>query len=394
MNSQDAIAPQLPQQAADASTAAEQVSQRGVFELQARHGYESQGRQWHANVIWVGSPLVVEMTAILASYLICRPERRLASADMRSMLNDWTGRGLQSPLAQTIADSVASALEAAQRDAGHPARSGPLYPKLKAAMTPVQDEEIIARAADLALDRCCHGPSAGRSFWQDAVYTVLPSGVFSPGGRVHDAIDASRWWFTHRDFILVADPPSQVHRESLAPGSSRQIARVHRLDGPAMLWPDGWSIYAMRGMEVPAVIIEHPETITVAAIEKEQNAELRRILIERYGWQRYIGDCGANVVDSVPLDHPVAGLRGARLLRKELPGEPEPIVYLEMINSTPEPDGSQRRYLTRVNPGAYGGEAGRQCHAAMASLWRYRDDNGVLCPTFTDWQEYRPQAES
>jgi hypothetical protein len=342
----------------------------------------------------VSSPLVVETTAILASFLVCRPQRRMASADMRSMLHDWIGHGLESPLAQTIADDVANALQAALRDTGQPARSGPLYPRLKAAATPAQDEQLIARAADLALDRCCHGPSAGRTFWRDAVCTVLPGGVFSPGARPHDTLDGIHWWFTHRDFILVAEPPCQLHREPLAPGSSRQPARVHRLDGPAILWSDGWSVYALRGMEVPAVIIEHPGSITVASIEREQNTEWRRILIERYGWQRYISDCGAEVIDSVPMDHPVRGLRGARLLRKELPGEPEPIVYLEMINSTPEPDGSLRHYLTRVDPNAYGGKAGRQCHAAMASLWRYRDDQGVLQPTFTQWREYAPRVES
>ena len=55
----------------------------------------------------------------------------------------------------------------------------------------------------------------------------------------------------------------------------------------------------------------------------------------------------------------------------------EPIVYLEMLNSTPEPDGTYKRYLERIDPNAYGGMAGRSCHAAMASRWRpvcrYRD---------------------
>lgn len=33
-------------------------------------------------------------------------------------------------------------------------------------------------------------------------------------------------------------------------------------------------------------------------------------------------------------------------------------------------------------------------NATMASRWRYRDNEGVLQLTFTDWRAYRPSAES
>jgi hypothetical protein len=59
---------------------------------------------------------------------------------------------------------------------------------------------------------------------------------------------------------------------------------------------------------------------------RERNAEVRRIMIERCGWSRYIADSGAEVVVTIAMDHEFTGLRGARLLRKEVPGEPEPIV--------------------------------------------------------------------
>jgi hypothetical protein len=172
------------------------------------------------------------------------------------------------------------------------------------------------------------------------------------------------------------------------------LPRLHRVDGPAVSWADGWRLYSVHGHLTPEWIIEHPHAITVAAIEQEHNAEVRRIMPERYGWARYITDCGAQIVDAVPLDHPVAGLRGARLLRTELPGEPQPIVFLEMINSTPEADGSHRRYLQRVDPNSYDSDAGRYCHAAMASLWHHRDETGALQRTFMSWRDYVPTVES
>lgn len=88
------------------------------------------------------------------------------------------------------------------------------------------------------------------------------------------------------------------------------------------------------------------------------NTEVRRFLIGRQGRARYIQDCGAEVIDCVPEDHPIPGLRGARLSCKELEGEPESIVYLERVNSTSRPDGTFKRH---------GGEAGKLCHAVGAS---------------------------
>jgi hypothetical protein len=335
-----------------AATPDPQTPERRAFKLRARHLYELRGRPWHGNVIWVGSPLTVEITQILASFLSYCPERRVPSPQMRDMLREWLGHGLASPLAETIAGEVSAALDAALRDVN--TRTGPLYPRLKSATAEIQDAQIIAGAAGSALDRCSSVESAGRSFWETAMITILPAGVFSPVRTAPETIAANHWSFAHRDFILVAEQPVVVHREAQVPRLTREATpRLHCVDGPAISWPDGWCFYALRGMEVPVWLIEQPERITVAAIEREQNAEWRRLLIERYGWARYLSDSGAEVIDTVPMDYPVHGLRGARLLRKQLPGEREPLVYLEMINSTPEPDGSQRRYLTRVNPRAY-----------------------------------------
>lgn len=38
-----------------------------------------------------------------------------------------------------------------------------------------------------------------------------------------------------------------------------------------------------------------------------------------------------------------------RLLRRDVPGD-EPIVMVELVNSTPDPDGTRRKYLGRVPP--------------------------------------------
>jgi hypothetical protein len=65
-----------------------------------------------------------------------------------------------------------------------------------------------------------------------------------------------------------------------------------------------------------------------------------------------------------------------------------------MLNSTPEAHGTQRWYLERIGPKAYEGDAGRLCHAAQALRRYYRDKDGLLQRTFTQWQDYWPTSES
>jgi hypothetical protein len=194
------------------------------------------------------------------------------------------------------------------------------------------------------------------------------------------------WWFPYDEIALASDRPRIL--------SVDEGGRLHNECGSALEYRDGFGLHAWHGVLVGSRVITAPESIAPRDIEAEPNAEVRRVMLERYGWQRYIRDCGATVVDEVPEDHHIVGLRGARLLRKELAGEPEPVVYLEMVNATPERDGTVRRYLERIDPGAYGGDAGRSCHAAMASRWWSLNDSGELVRTFDRWQDYLPTAES
>ena len=119
---------------------------------------------------------------------------------------------------------------------------------------------------------------------------------------------------------------------------------------------------------------------------------MRRAKLDLYGQERYITDSGAQLIDLVPADHEIVGLREARLLRKERAGGAEPLVYLDMINSTPDPDGSYRHYLERIDPNA--NEARRLRRAAMASRWWHQDEDGRLQRTCERWQDYRPGAKS
>jgi len=68
--------------------------------------------------------------------------------------------------------------------------------------------------------------------------------------------------------------------------------RLHCENGPACA-NEIENIYFWHGVMVPAYAVTQPSWITLAEIESEQNAEVRRVLIERFGWERYIRESGA-----------------------------------------------------------------------------------------------------
>ena len=98
--------------------------------------------------------------------------------------------------------------------------------------------------------------------------------------------------YMHNKFCIVSDFPIQ-----LADYIDRRGIVAHNDDGPSHLWSDGFAIWTVHGVAVDQQIVMEPATQTIHQIENEQNAEVKRIRIERYGWERYLSQAGAKVVD-------------------------------------------------------------------------------------------------
>jgi hypothetical protein len=152
------------------------------------------------------------------------------------------------------------------------------------------------------------------------------------------------WWAPYENVAVIQEKPRVIRLDNRG--------RLHRHDGKAVEYSDGWGLYAWHGTIIPlkqAKIIDNPQEITLQDVDHEKNAEIRRVMIERRGAEWYVRESKAEVLDRCPPDHKVVGLRDARLLRRPLEDD-EPIVMLDLLNSTREPDGSTKRYMQRVPP--------------------------------------------
>lgn len=119
-----------------------------------------------------------------------------------------------------------------------------------------------------------------------------------------------------------------------------EAGRLHNPDGPSISFTDGFAEYNWHGVFVEKQVIENPESIKCSEIDSTTNAELKRVLIERYGQARYLLDTGAE-----ELARDKYGI----LYKKAISGD-EDLVMVKVLNSTAEPDGSFREYFLRVPP--------------------------------------------
>jgi len=143
------------------------------------------------------------------------------------------------------------------------------------------------------------------------------------------------WWIPYDTIAVVSDRPCELHIDD--------EGNLHSHDSPAIRFRDGWEYYASHGVELPAWVIEHPERISVENIDNEDNVEIRRVMLELYGLDKYLEVSDAILVDKD--DDPYIGT----LWRK--PQEDDEDIYmLEVRNSTPEADDSHKTYVLRVPP--------------------------------------------
>lgn len=137
------------------------------------------------------------------------------------------------------------------------------------------------------------------------------------------------WIVPHKHVCWLAQRPQIVRRD---PGG-----RLHCADGPAIGYGDGWSAYAWKGVLVPRWIIERPELVTIRAISAAQDPQIRRCMIDVLTPERFIAGGGA---------YRVAQDETGVLWRQRWRWEAWAAV--EVVNGTPEEDGTFKRYFLQV----------------------------------------------
>lgn len=158
---------------------------------------------------------------------------------------------------------------------------------------------------------------------------------------------SANWWWPHEGIVICCERPEIV-------SGWDERGRLHGASGPAIRFRDGYSLHAWHGVRVAQRVIEQPETLTGTEILDEANLEVRRAMLEIVGYERVL-DVGTKIADD----------SFGELYR--IPQEDDEDIWLVGVRDP----STERRYLLRCDPSAYGGL--RSARAAVASTWRHSD---------------------
>ena len=137
------------------------------------------------------------------------------------------------------------------------------------------------------------------------------------------------WIVPHRQVCWLAERPHIVRHDARG--------RLHCHDGPAVAYRDGWSAFAWKGVLVPRWIIERPDLVTVRTIAAAQDPQVRRCMIDVLTPERFIAGGGAYRVAADEI-----GVLWRQRWRWEA------WAAVEVMNGTPEQDGTLKRYFLQV----------------------------------------------
>jgi hypothetical protein len=336
-------------------------------------------------IVWCGSPLSQGLTRaiILDKKLIAgigesvrdsvwasvgASVRASVWASVRDSVRDSVGASVR----DSVRDSVWASVGASVRDSVWASVRDSVRDSVRASVRDSVRDSVGASVRDSVYGQHDAGWLAFYSFFRDVLglvnQTEKLSGLFALCQSAGWALPhANICWISERHNILMRDERGQLHS----------------ITGPACAYPDGWAIYAVHGVRVPQFVVERPQDISMKHITDEKNTEVRRVMIERYGEDRYITDSG---MKAVAHDENFGTLYFENLQAGR------PICKVLVINRSPEPDGTFKTYWLPVNPQHYNGDAGKVPQAAVASTWRTTPGGKVLL--YKDYRDYRPVVET
>ncbi|MFD8706457.1 DUF6745 domain-containing protein [Kitasatospora sp. NPDC059648] len=332
-----------------AAAAATGPADRAAVERAVRAAYRAAGLAEPAAVHWFASPLQAAEAALelradgavsVREAVRTRPwEEARRQAVERVGATGWAAHwaltgGELGPVTTPLADRVRNAvLDRLAPEADRGEASDDAAAAARARRTAARARRTAVRLALLDAVRGQHDAP-----WF-AAFDAAGAGAEAVAPLAEVAREAG-WWWPYQGAVLLSERPVALHRD--------EAGRLDRADGPALEYADGFALHAWRGMPVPAEFLAGLGEVTADRVRTEENAELRRVLLEHYGYERYLADSGAE-----PVHRDETGV----LWRIVLPDD-EPVVMVEVVNSTPEPDGTFRTYWLRVPPSTRTARAG------------------------------------
>lgn len=161
----------------------------------------------------------------------------------------------------------------------------------------------------------------------------------------------ANWWYPTDLICFICERP-KVYYDG--------VGRLHHDTLPAIHYPDGFGVYVWHSHMIDRKdewFCRDRSKITVAEINKMDNAETRRVMLEMHGYDRYFEESGGVVIDE-DVNHG----EKRQLIRMRVAGEDVEVV--RVVNGSYEPDGTKRAFVLGAMP-----NNGGKVHNAIAASY-------------------------
>ena len=229
-------------------------------------------------VVWCLSPL----SAGLTRYALLKIDK-LEPASVRDSVRDSVGDSVRASVRASVGDSVWASVWDSVRDS--------VGDSVRASVRASVGDSVWASVWDSVGDsvRASVGDSVGDSAYgqHDASWLGFYD-YFSNVLRLEKQTEKLKglwiisqnagWFLPHENICWVSERHDVCKLKN---------GGIHSEVGPAIHYPDGFSIWALNGVRVPQMLVETPsEKLDAKLILEEKNAEVRREIVRKIGVER------------------------------------------------------------------------------------------------------------
>ena len=125
---------------------------------------------------------------------------------------------------------------------------------------------------------CWGGSPAVVAFFTDVCGLTLSADIMERASAYRQVCESVSYIWPNKKFVIVCARPVEINRDA--------EGRLNAENKKSIRYPDGWGLYSWHGITVPERLIMQPETYSADEMINEPNAEIRRAMFEKIGYQR------------------------------------------------------------------------------------------------------------
>ena len=233
-----------------------------------RQVYQCGGVAPPARIVWCGSPLSQGLTRHFVRDLAKRASELKIGDSVRDSVRDSAWNSVGDSVGDSVRASVWASVGASVRDS-------------------VRDSVWASVVASVG-DSVYGAHDAGWIAFYDTFRRLGLRDETASLWGLGELARSAGWALPHRAVCWVSERHSTLRRD--------ERGLLHRQDGPAVAYPDGWQIHAWHGTRVPLEWIEDRDTVDVSLCLTHPNVEQRRALCEILGWERVLAQLAPRTI--------------------------------------------------------------------------------------------------